>query len=117
MLFQWKARRPVQQKLCAEHCQRVLSPLFVPMGFRHRRIDVDLESRQTADDDAINSSSAASVPSCAAAASSPNGVCVVAAAGVALVVAAAPAALVADAVSVAGDSNRVAATASASAWR
>ena len=98
MRIQWKARRPVQQKLCAEHCQRVLSPLFVPMGFRHRRIDVDLESRQTADDDAINSSSAASVPSCAAAASSPNGVCVVAAAGVALVVAADPAALVADAV-------------------
>ena len=114
MRIQWKARRPVQQKLCAEHCQRVLSPLFVPMGFRHRRIDVDLESRQTADDDAINSSSAASVPSCAAAASSSNGVCVVA--GVALVVAA-PAALVAVAVSVAGDSNRVAATASASAWR
>ena len=95
---------------------RVLSPLFVPMGFRHRRIDVDLESRQTADDDAINSSSAASVPSCAAAASSPNGVCV-AAAGAALVVVAAPAALVAVAVSVAGDSNRVAAMASASAWR
>ena len=117
MRIQWKARRPVQQKLCAEHCQRVLSPLFVPMGFRHRRIDVDLESRQTADDDAINSSSAASVPSCAAAASSPNGVCVAAAAGVALVVVAAPAALVADAVSVAGDSNRVAATATASAWR
>ena len=115
MRIQWKARRPVQQKLCAEHCQRVLSPLFVPMGFRHRRIDVDLESRQTAADDAINSSSAASVPSCAAAASSPNGVCV--AAGVALVVVAAPAALVADAVSVAGDSNRVAATATASAWR
>ena len=42
---------------------------------------------------------------------------VVAAAGVALVVAADPAALVADAVSVAGDSNRVAATATASAWR